>query len=159
MTTDCPLHFSQLSVTLFPLGSLTVTPSSFLHSSLVCHPLFCSGQVICEKIFRPWFSPTLLGAKAGLPLQVDLQRAVQECVDTAGGEDEEQDRAVQKRLLDLLTGLLHQGTSSEHWGKGGEDREGIHPHTALNFWSIALFTLTKTIQWRNQQYWLHETLI
>lgn len=27
-------------------------------------------QVICEKIFRLWFSPTLLGAKAGLPLQV-----------------------------------------------------------------------------------------
>lgn len=27
-------------------------------------------QVICEKIFRPWFSPTLLGAKAALPLQV-----------------------------------------------------------------------------------------
>ncbi|KAM9553533.1 divergent protein kinase domain 1C-like [Salvelinus alpinus] len=90
-------------------------------------------QVICEKIFRPWFSPTLLGAKAGLPLQVDLQRAVQECVETAGGEDEEQDRAVQKRLLDLLTSLLHQGTSSEHWGEGGDDREGIHPHTALNF--------------------------
>ncbi|MEQ2200655.1 hypothetical protein XENOCAPTIV_001351, partial [Xenoophorus captivus] len=29
-------------------------------------------QVICEKIFRPWFSPTLLGAKAGLPLQVQF---------------------------------------------------------------------------------------
>lgn len=29
-------------------------------------------QVICEKIFRPWFSPTLLGAKAGLPLQVSF---------------------------------------------------------------------------------------
>ncbi|XP_061821017.1 divergent protein kinase domain 1C isoform X5 [Nerophis lumbriciformis] len=30
-------------------------------------------QVICEKIFRLWFSPTLLGAKAGLPLQVSVR--------------------------------------------------------------------------------------
>ncbi|XP_021418754.1 divergent protein kinase domain 1C [Oncorhynchus mykiss] len=87
-------------------------------------------QVICQKIFRPWFSPTLLGAKAGLPLQVDLQRAVQECAETPWGEDEEHPQAVQKRLLHLLTRLLHQGTASE---RGGADGEGIHSHTALNF--------------------------
>ncbi|XP_062235171.1 divergent protein kinase domain 1C [Platichthys flesus] len=51
-------------------------------------------QVICEKIFRPWFSPTLLGAKAGLPLQVELQRAVQACSETDGGvEEKEEDSA------------------------------------------------------------------
>ncbi|KAF0028614.1 hypothetical protein F2P81_019701 [Scophthalmus maximus] len=41
-------------------------------------------QVICEKIFRPWFSPTLLGAKAGLPLQnVDARRRDRDCDDAS----------------------------------------------------------------------------
>ncbi|XP_010899226.1 divergent protein kinase domain 1C [Esox lucius] len=87
-------------------------------------------QVICEKIFRTWFSPTLLGAKAGLPIQVDLQRAVQDCAETPGGEDEERAQAVQTRLLDLLTRLLHQGTSTE---RVDANEGGIHPHGALNF--------------------------
>lgn len=60
-------------------------PFSFIHLEfssvdfvLVFFPPPCTSssppppQVICEKIFRPWFSPTLLGAKAGLPLQVIL---------------------------------------------------------------------------------------
>uniref|UniRef100_A0A671MBM2 Divergent protein kinase domain 1C n=1 Tax=Sinocyclocheilus anshuiensis TaxID=1608454 RepID=A0A671MBM2_9TELE len=63
-------------------------------------------QVICEKIFRPWFSPTLLGAKAGLPLQVELQRAVQECAEIDGGEDAKRSRAVRKQLQDLLVELI-----------------------------------------------------
>lgn len=54
-----PLLFSPISFS-FHLSS----PISFLP-----FPFFFL-QVICEKIFRPWFSPTLLGAKAGLPLQV-----------------------------------------------------------------------------------------
>uniref|UniRef100_H3D7M0 Divergent protein kinase domain 1C n=1 Tax=Tetraodon nigroviridis TaxID=99883 RepID=H3D7M0_TETNG len=61
---------------------------SFFDCSSRCDPIKrrCSPrrhnsnlQVICEKIFRPWFSPTLLGPDSKLPLQVELQRAVQEC--------------------------------------------------------------------------------
>uniref|UniRef100_UPI0037E7E268 divergent protein kinase domain 1C n=1 Tax=Semicossyphus pulcher TaxID=241346 RepID=UPI0037E7E268 len=100
-------------------------------------------QVICEKIFRPWFSPTLLGAKAGLPMQVELQRAVQECSETeGGGEDREEDggggggepgggRGVHQRLLNILTRLIQEGAAS---GEGGAAWEGKgHVHTALNF--------------------------
>ncbi|XP_054140940.1 divergent protein kinase domain 1C isoform X1 [Melozone crissalis] len=36
-------------------------------------------QVICDKIFRRWFSPSLRGALVSLPLQLQLQKAVQEC--------------------------------------------------------------------------------
>ncbi|KAM8822084.1 divergent protein kinase domain 1C isoform 7-T7 [Synchiropus picturatus] len=71
-------------------------------------------QVVCEKIFRPWFSPTLLGAKAGLPLQVELQRAVQECAKTEGGAAGD----VHQRLLHVLTRLLEEGGASEEWGRG-----------------------------------------
>ncbi|XP_053715113.1 divergent protein kinase domain 1C isoform X2 [Synchiropus splendidus] len=71
-------------------------------------------QVVCEKIFRPWFSPTLLGAKAGLPLQVELQRAVQECAKTEGGAAGD----VHQRLLHVLTGLLKEGGASEEGGRG-----------------------------------------
>ncbi|XP_005419447.1 divergent protein kinase domain 1C [Geospiza fortis] len=35
--------------------------------------------VICDKIFRRWFSPSLRGALVSLPLQLQLQKAVQEC--------------------------------------------------------------------------------
>lgn len=61
-------------------------------------------QVVCEKIFRPWFSPTLLGPKAVLPLQVELQRAVHECSKTEGGESGD----VYRRLLRILTRLLKE---------------------------------------------------
>ncbi|KAK5897690.1 hypothetical protein CgunFtcFv8_015172 [Champsocephalus gunnari] len=94
-------------------------------------------QVICEKIFRPWFSPTLLGAKAGLPLQVELQRAVQECSETDGGEEEEGGRGgrgedVHLRLLNILNRLLEEGGGSSERG-GGRHEEEDHVHTALNF--------------------------
>ncbi|RMC15667.1 hypothetical protein DUI87_07869 [Hirundo rustica rustica] len=36
-------------------------------------------QVICDKIFRRWFSPDLRGPLVSLPLQLQLQKAVQEC--------------------------------------------------------------------------------
>uniref|UniRef100_UPI003AAC24EF divergent protein kinase domain 1C n=1 Tax=Centroberyx gerrardi TaxID=166262 RepID=UPI003AAC24EF len=102
-------------------------------------------QVICEKIFRPWFSPTLLGAKAGLPLQVELQRAVQECSETDGGEDKEEEeggggggggekgrgRDVHQRLLNILTRLLQEGGASSEGGGAWEGKG--HTHTALNF--------------------------
>ncbi|XP_018621242.1 divergent protein kinase domain 1C [Scleropages formosus] len=86
-------------------------------------------QVICDKIFRRWFSPTLLGAGAELPLQVELQHAVQECVETASGEDTERSGAIWRRLLSVLTQLLEDG-SAQKTGRG--DTQG-HPHSALNF--------------------------
>ncbi|XP_037135524.1 divergent protein kinase domain 1C isoform X1 [Syngnathus acus] len=68
-------------------------------------------QVICQKIFRLWFSPTLLGAKAGLPLQVELQRAVQECSES--GDADKRGRGAGRdahgRLLNVLSRLLHEG--------------------------------------------------
>ncbi|KAF7649555.1 hypothetical protein LDENG_00139530 [Lucifuga dentata] len=94
-------------------------------------------QVICEKIFRPWFSPTLLGAKAGLPLQVELQRAVQECSETDGAEEKdeggEKGRAwdIHQRLLNILTRLLQEGGASSEGGGAWEGKR--HSHTALNF--------------------------
>ncbi|XP_047424772.1 divergent protein kinase domain 1C [Mugil cephalus] len=82
-------------------------------------------QVICEKIFRPWFSPTLLGAKAGLPLQVELQRAVQECSESDGPGDGD----VHQRLLSIIKRLLSEGGAE---GGGASEGKG-HTHTALNF--------------------------
>ncbi|KAL2085962.1 hypothetical protein ACEWY4_019282 [Coilia grayii] len=85
-------------------------------------------QVICEKIFRPWFSPTVLGSKAELPLQVELQSVVQECAEMDGGLDVEYGRAIKQRLTRLLTHLLEE--SSVH---KKEYIKSVHPHTALNF--------------------------
>ncbi|XP_023656065.1 divergent protein kinase domain 1C [Paramormyrops kingsleyae] len=68
-------------------------------------------QVICDKIFRRWFSPTLMGERAGLPLQVELQHAVQECVETAGGEDATRRQAVMLRLSSVLSRLLRDGST------------------------------------------------
>lgn len=94
-------------------------------------------QVICEKIFRPWFSPTLLGAKAGLPLQVELQRAVQECSETDRSDEEEEEdgggrgRDVHQRLLSILNRLIQEGGASAEGGGAWEGKG--HAHTALNF--------------------------
>ncbi|XP_013770740.1 divergent protein kinase domain 1C isoform X1 [Pundamilia nyererei] len=99
-------------------------------------------QVICEKIFRPWFSPTLLGAKAALPLQVELQRALQECSATEGGvEESEEDggggggggggRGVHQRLFSVLKRLIQEGGASDESGEAWEGKG--HAHTALNF--------------------------
>ncbi|XP_051970444.1 divergent protein kinase domain 1C [Xyrauchen texanus] len=87
-------------------------------------------QVICEKIFRPWFSPTLLGAKAGLPLQVELQRAVQECAETDGREKGERRQAVRQQLQALLMELIQEDTGNQ--GEGQEHKMR-RVHTALNF--------------------------
>uniref|UniRef100_A0A3P8RXD4 Divergent protein kinase domain 1C n=1 Tax=Amphiprion percula TaxID=161767 RepID=A0A3P8RXD4_AMPPE len=93
-------------------------------------------QVICEKIFRPWFSPTLLGAKAGLPLQVELQRAVQECSETDWSEEEDGGggrggRDIHQRLLSILNRLVQEGRGSAEGGGAWEGKG--HVHTALNF--------------------------
>ncbi|KAM9839194.1 divergent protein kinase domain 1C isoform 2-T3 [Aulostomus maculatus] len=93
-------------------------------------------QVICEKIFRPWFSPTLLGAKAGLPLQVELQRAVQECSEADGGEEEMAGDGgggwdVHQRLRNILTRLVQEDGASAEGGDPWEVKG--HVHTALNF--------------------------
>ncbi|XP_055364533.1 divergent protein kinase domain 1C isoform X2 [Betta splendens] len=95
-------------------------------------------QVICEKIFRLWFSPTLLGVKAGLPLQVELQRAVLECSETDEGvKDSDKDggegggKDIHQRLHKILTRLLQEDRAS---GEQGGPWEGKgHVHTALNF--------------------------
>ncbi|MBN3302792.1 FA69C protein, partial [Amia calva] len=62
-------------------------------------------QVICDKIFRHWFSPTLIGARASLPLQVQLQRAVQKCAEPSL-EELEKRSAQQEQLLSQLYQLL-----------------------------------------------------
>ncbi|XP_038123748.1 divergent protein kinase domain 1C isoform X2 [Cyprinodon tularosa] len=118
---------------------------NFFDCSSRCDPLKhrCSPhrsntnlQVICEKIFKPWFSPSLLGAKAGLPLQVELQRAVQECSETERGvdkseEDEAGGRRVHQRLLSVLKRLLQEEVDPEEMKRTQEEVE--HVHTALNF--------------------------
>ncbi|XP_059900816.1 divergent protein kinase domain 1C [Gadus macrocephalus] len=106
-------------------------------------------QVICEKIFRSWFSPTLLGVKAGLPLQVELQRAVQDCTEMLGEEEDEEDEEeeedgtgeegkgeqrsgnIHQHLVTLLTRLLNEGGASSEVG-GAREGQG-HAHTSLNF--------------------------
>ncbi|XP_047206471.1 divergent protein kinase domain 1C isoform X1 [Girardinichthys multiradiatus] len=93
-------------------------------------------QVICEKIFRPWFSPTLLGAKAGLPLQVELQRAVQECSETDGAEEKAEDDGGggwrdHHRLLDILKRLLQEEVVFDERKTTEEEMDPLH--TALNF--------------------------
>ncbi|XP_062847229.1 divergent protein kinase domain 1C [Trichomycterus rosablanca] len=85
-------------------------------------------QVICEKIFCTWFSPTLLGDKAGHPLQVELQKAVQDCAETEGGEDAELSRTIRLRLQSLLTQLIQENLDNQ---KQTHSRQ--HVHTALNF--------------------------
>lgn len=93
--------------------------------------LFLSVQVICEKIFRSWFSPTLLGDKAGRPLQVELQQAVQDCVETEGGENADRARNIRLHLQGLLMQLIQEDLASHQSRKQGHAKRRIH--TALNF--------------------------
>ncbi|XP_060778470.1 divergent protein kinase domain 1C [Neoarius graeffei] len=88
-------------------------------------------QVICEKIFRSWFSPTLLGDKAGRPLQVELQQAVQDCVETEGGENADRARNIRLHLQGLLMQLIQEDLASHQSRKQGHAKRCIH--TALNF--------------------------
>ncbi|KAG9356056.1 hypothetical protein JZ751_000900 [Albula glossodonta] len=63
-------------------------------------------QVICDKIFRHWFSPALPGTRKELPLEVELQHAVHDCAETTGGDDKARSQAVFHRLQTLLSQLL-----------------------------------------------------
>lgn len=112
---------SLIRTDAFPLGSIAVTALYGVSFFL---------QVICEKIFRSWFSPTLLGEKAGLPLQVELQRAVQECAETDGGEDAGRRWAVRQQLRGLLMELIEEDGGSQ---EEVQERKRRRVHTALNF--------------------------
>lgn len=81
----------------------------------------------------------MINGNSGAWLQVELQRAVQECSETEGGAEEDaegrggaaQTEGVHQRLLSILTRLLEEGGAS---GEGGTSREpGSQGHTALNF--------------------------
>lgn len=81
----------------------------------------------------------MMNCNSGEWLQVELQRAVQECSETEGGADEDADRrggaaqsdGVHQRLLSILTRLLQEGGAS---GEGGTSQESrSQGHTALNF--------------------------
>lgn len=104
----------------------------FLWSSLIVTSSpdisFISDQVICEKIFCTWFSPTLLGDKAGNPLQVELQKAVQDCAETEGGDDAERSRTIRLRLQNLLRKLIQENLDNK---KQAHSRNYVH--TSLNF--------------------------
>lgn len=85
------------------------------------------------------FSQVLSGDQSSpVAVQVELQRAVQECSETEDGDEETQkDRGggrsteVHQRLLNILTRLLREGGASGEGGGSWEERG--HAHTALNF--------------------------
>ncbi|XP_030408498.1 divergent protein kinase domain 1C [Gopherus evgoodei] len=62
-------------------------------------------QVICDKIFRHWFSPNLRGATISFPLQLQLQKAVHECA-KPGPKDLTQHQQMSLRSLSELYHLL-----------------------------------------------------
>ncbi|XP_075777181.1 divergent protein kinase domain 1C isoform X2 [Pelodiscus sinensis] len=59
-------------------------------------------QVICDKIFRHWFSPSLRGPTISFPLQLQLQKAVHECAKPGPT-----DLKHQKTSLNSLSELYH----------------------------------------------------
>ncbi|XP_058878522.1 divergent protein kinase domain 1C-like isoform X2 [Acipenser ruthenus] len=61
-------------------------------------------QVICDKMFRHWFSPSLIGSRASLPLQVELQKAVQRCA--VPTEEYPKNKKDHRTLFSQLYGLL-----------------------------------------------------
>ncbi|KAG5842022.1 hypothetical protein ANANG_G00173260 [Anguilla anguilla] len=71
-------------------------------------------QVICDKIFRHWFRPLLPVSRVELPLEVELQRAVQDCaeMDVANGVHAQ---TVHLHLQSLLSQLL-QNVSGQTTG-------------------------------------------
>ncbi|KAJ6664399.1 hypothetical protein lerEdw1_007056 [Lerista edwardsae] len=58
-------------------------------------------QVICDKIFRPWFSLNLSGSAVSFPLQLQLQKAVHECADPRTKVITHQQRTVPDSLSEL----------------------------------------------------------
>lgn len=75
-------------------------------------------QVICDKIFRHWFRPLLPVSRAELPLEVELQRAVQDCaeMDVANGVHAQTVHLHLKSLLSqLLQNVSGQTTGYARW--------------------------------------------
>ncbi|XP_041103799.1 divergent protein kinase domain 1C-like isoform X2 [Polyodon spathula] len=65
--------------------------------------------VICDKMFRHWFSPSLIGPRASLPLQVELQKAVQRCAVPSEYPDNKKDhQTLFKQLYELLQASQRQ---------------------------------------------------
>ncbi|XP_061112387.1 divergent protein kinase domain 1C-like [Conger conger] len=62
-------------------------------------------QVICDKIFRHWFAPLLPVSRVELPLEAELQHAVQVCADT-DGSDGVHGQTIHLRLRSLLSQIL-----------------------------------------------------
>lgn len=81
---------------------------------------------------------TTMSCNVGVWLQVELQRAVQECSETEGGAEEDTGGggasgtdSVHQRLVSILARLLQEGGAS---ADGGASREpGSQAHTSLNF--------------------------
>ncbi|XP_025920117.1 protein FAM69C isoform X1 [Apteryx rowi] len=59
-------------------------------------------QVICDKIFRHWFSPNLRGPLVSFPQQLQLQKAVRECAEPA-----HEDATMHQRTPKSLSELYH----------------------------------------------------
>ncbi|KAI1243248.1 Protein FAM69C, partial [Lamprotornis superbus] len=82
-------------------------------------------QVICDKIFRRWFSPNVRGPLVPQPLQLQLQKAVQECAQPghtgASGH---------QRTLKSLSELYHLLRDTEN-----------NPQKPLKIDTIGLFVL------------------
>uniref|UniRef100_A0A8D0G6E6 Divergent protein kinase domain 1C n=1 Tax=Sphenodon punctatus TaxID=8508 RepID=A0A8D0G6E6_SPHPU len=62
-------------------------------------------QVICDKIFRHWFSLNIIGSTVSFPLQFQLQKAVRECAE-AGNKDMAHHRSTSLNSLSKLYHLL-----------------------------------------------------
>lgn len=81
----------------------------------------------------------MMNCNSGVCLQVELQRAVQECSETEGGAEKDagggggttQTDGVHQRLFSILTRLLQEGGASREGSTSRQSRN--QGHTALNF--------------------------
>lgn len=81
----------------------------------------------------------LMNCNSGAWLQVELQRAVQECSEMEGGAEEDAEKrggatrtdGIHQRLLSILTHLLKEGEASREFGTSQESNS--QGHTSLNF--------------------------
>lgn len=83
-------------------------------SRMICCPALTthlpSPQVVCDKIFRHWFSSTLKSSAISFHLQWQLREAVRECADPGGPAGDPQ-RAAPKvfwKLQRLLQASLRE---------------------------------------------------
>ncbi|KAG8442260.1 hypothetical protein GDO86_011166 [Hymenochirus boettgeri] len=59
-------------------------------------------QVICDKIFRRWFTVSIMGTTSIFPLQTELHKAVQQCAQSTNREN------LFSKLYNLLRASQHQ---------------------------------------------------